>query len=390
MHKLFNLGCKLNQYEGFCLLEKFLYIEDLVIVNTCCVTKEAEVKSFKKYRHAIKKFPKSYIIVTGCLCKLYPEKFSQAHQVIDTTQRNHLIRDVFPAPEKSRYFLKIEDGCNGVCTFCIVSKVRSTIESKPLTDIEKEINWAVSCGYKEIVLVGANIGLYGIDVGLRLTDLLKMLKKVSNLPRVRLSSIEPQFINAELVEILKELPFCRHFHIPIQSADDLVLCRMGRNYDVFHLKKIIDLIRKNFVDVAISGDVIVGFPGEGEEEFLNTYTFVESHPFTHLHIFRYSPRPGTEALTLGDPVPYEEKKRRLWRLKILIAGKNYQFRKGLLNEIFDIIVEKNNGIPSGLTDNYIRVEFDGDYGESSLLHVKITDVTEDRTVGDVVNASRDN
>ena len=383
MPKIFNLGCKLNQYEGFCLLQKFADIKDLVIVNTCCVTKEAEIKSLRKFRQSIKRYPNSKIIATGCACRIYPEKFSAAYQVIDNVQRNYLIKGILPAPEKSKFFLKIEDGCNSNCTYCIVAKVRNKIGSKTINSIKKEIQWAISLDYKEIVLVGANIGLYGIDMGLHLTDLLQALRDIPDLPRIRLSSIEPKFIDSELIKGLKDLSVCRHFHIPIQSADDHILSRMGRGYDAAHLKRSLDLISRNFDDIAIGGDIIVGFPGEGEEEFLNTYKFIESNSFTHLHVFPYSPRPGTEAYDLGDPVLQEEKKRRLWELKNLIAEKNYQFRKNLLGKTFDIIVEKHNGFASGLTDNYIRVEVNSDYDKNTLIKIKINEVSRNKTFGSI-------
>lgn len=363
------------------MLKNFSDIENLVIVNTCCVTKEAEIKSLRKFRQSLKRYPNSKVIATGCACRVYPEKFSAAYQVIDNVQRNSIIKGIFPDPGKARFFLKIEDGCNEKCTYCIVSKVRNKIESKTIDNIKEEIYWAISLGYKEIVLVGANIGLYGIDLGLHLIDLLQALKGIPDLPRIRLSSVEPKFIDAELIQCLKDFPVCRHFHIPIQSADDNILSRMRRGYDAAHLKRSLDLISRNFDDVAIGGDVIVGFPGEGEEEFLNTYKFIESNPFTHLHIFPYSPRPGTEAYDLGDPVLREEKKRRLWELKNLIAEKNYQFRKNLLGKTFNLIVETSADIISGLTDNYIRVEVNGDYDKNTLVKIKITDVSEDKTFG---------
>lgn len=385
MRTLINLGCKLNQYEGSCLIKKFGYIRNLVIVNTCCVTREAVTKSLKKFKQAIKKYPQSTIIATGCTCRLYPEKFSQAHQVIDNIQRLDIINDVLPTPEKSRYFLKIEDGCTEPCTFCIVSKIRNNIQSKSLEKIKTEISWAQSLGYKEIVLVGANIGLYGVDRGLSLTDMVRMLQTIEGLPRIRLSSIEPRFITEELIENLKEIPFCRHFHIPIQSADDYILTQMGRGYDSLHLKRVIGLIKESFVDVAIGGDIIVGFPGEGEKEFLNTYNFVKSTPFTHLHVFPYSPRPLTNSYRLGDPIPHYIKKERLWLLKNLIAEKNFEFRKRILHKTFDIIIENNgNKSLSGLTDNYVRVVVQNGCEKGKPVGVRITDVSKEFTCGVVV------
>jgi threonylcarbamoyladenosine tRNA methylthiotransferase MtaB len=376
---LINLGCKLNQYEGFCLLKKFKHIRNLVVVNTCCVTREAVTKSLKKFNQAMKKYPQSTIIATGCACRLYPEKFSRAHQVIDNIQRLKIINGVLPQPEKSRYFLKIQDGCTEPCTFCIVSKVRDSIQSKSLDNIKTEISWAQSLGYKEIVLVGANIGLYGIDRGLSLIDVARMLQTIKELPRIRLSSIEPRFISEELIEHLQEIPFCRHFHIPIQSADNTILSLMGRPYDRMYLEHIITMIKKHFVDVSIGADIIVGFPHEGEMQFLNTYRFVESNAITHLHIFPYSVRPGTTAEKWGDTVSPTVKKKRLWQLKNLMNEKNYRFRQRLLNQTFEVVLEEHNGTIQGVTDNYIRLNIDTYPIAEKLITVRITDVQKEYT-----------
>jgi threonylcarbamoyladenosine tRNA methylthiotransferase MtaB len=378
---LINLGCKLNQYEGSCLIKKFEHIGNLVIVNTCCVTREAVTKSLRKFNQAVKRYPQSTIIATGCTCRLYPEKFSRAHQVIDNIQRLEIINDVLPTPEKSRYFLKIQDGCTEPCTFCIVSKIRNSIQSKSLEKIKTEITWAQSLGYKEIVFVGANIGLYGVDRGLSLIDMVHMLQKLEDLPRIRLSSIEPRFVNEELIENLKEIPFCRHFHIPIQSADNHTLSLMGRSYDRKYLERIVNMIVKHFEDIAIGADIIVGFPQEGERQFLNTYHFVESNAITHLHVFPYSVRPGTVAEEWGDTVPLNVKKKRLWRLKNLINEKNLRFRQSMLNKIFEVVLEEHNGTVQGVTDNYIRVHIDKHPIREKLIKVRITDVQNDYTFG---------
>ncbi len=305
--------------------------------------------------------------------------------VIDNVVRNQLIKDVFPEPDRARFFLKIEDGCNGECTYCIVSKVRKKIESKPFDCVGKEIRWALAHGYKELVLVGANLGLYGIDMGGKLTDLLRFLHGLPNLPRIRLSSIEPRFVTPELIAHLKDLPVCRHFHIPLQSADDRILLKMGRDYDVGYLTRTIDLITTNFEDVSIGADIIVGFPGEDDENFLSTYRFIESNPLTHLHVFSYSPRPQTAAYNLGDPVKSNAKKERLGQLKDLIHDKYYKFRRGLAGKVFEIITEVKGNIVSGLTDNYIRVYVAGGYEKNRLLAVRITEVTGDKTLGEVVD-----
>jgi threonylcarbamoyladenosine tRNA methylthiotransferase MtaB len=226
--------------------------------------------------------------------------------------------------------------------------------------------------------------LYGIDVELSLVDLLKTLQTVLRLPRIRLSSIEPKYMSTDLIRCLKDLPFCRHFHIPLQSADNTVLERMQRGYTVDHLEQIVEMISSAFSDCAIGGDVIVGFPGECKKEFQSTYSFIETHPLTHLHVFPYSVRPGTVASAFGDPVPHEEKKRRLWLLRALIKEKNYEFRKSLHGKTLSIIVEKDAGVTSGITDNYIRIELGDEYPDRTLQAVMITDVTEDKTFAAVV------
>lgn len=381
MRTIYNIGCKLNQYEGYCLLEKYSAIENLVIVNTCCVTKEAETKSLRKLRFALKTFPGSLVIATGCACRLAREKFSLAHKVIDNVERIQLIQGVYPHQDRSRYFLKIQDGCNEMCTFCIVPTVRDTVVSKPIELVTDEVLWARYCGYQEVVLVGANIGLYGIDTGTRLHDLLKALTTVRDLPRIRLSSIEPKCVDAELIACLKDLPLCRHFHIPLQSADNVILDRMNRGYTVEQLQNIVELIHAHFDDCAIGADVIVGFPGEGEKEFESTYRFVEVNPFTHLHVFPYSQRPGTVASRFGDGVSRQEKRRRLWQLKKLIARKSYAFRKRLRGKKLQIIAEHHEGSVSGVTDNYIRVDTDCDCAERELCAVMITRATPQKTYG---------
>lgn len=379
MQKIINLGCKLNQYEGYCLLEAFSDVQDLVIVNTCCVTREAELNSHKKFRQALRNFPDATIVATGCACRIDPERYAKATYLIDNVDRNTTIKDIMPRPDKTRYFLKIQDGCDMKCSYCIVSKVRSTVESKTVEEIENEVRWAASLKYREIVLVGANIGLYGRDTNTSLDELLVRLHRILGCPRIRISSIEPFFVTAGLVKTMSETSACRHFHIPIQSADDIILKKMNRSYNREHLAKTIQLIAENIPDVAIGADVIVGFPGEGEQEFKNTYEFIRSQPFTHLHVFPYSPRYGTEAFRLGDPVSKKRKKERLWQLRDLIKNKNYEFRMRLLNKEFEVAVEYKNEKCLGLTDNYIKVNIDEQCPRNELVGVLIDRVTEDMT-----------
>lgn len=362
---------------------KYADTNDIIIVNTCCVTKEAETKSLRKFRSAQRRYPAHKIIVTGCACRLDPEKFSPADEVIDNVKRNELIKGIFPKPDKSRYFLKIQDGCNNKCSYCIVAKIRDKVQSKPVRSIINEIDWAVSNGYQEIVFVGANIGLYGHDIKIQFTDMLKKLTGIAKLPRIRLSSLEPNFIDEKLIQCLKDLPFCRHFHIPIQSVDSNVLNMMNRQYNAAYLKRILSLIVNNFNDVAIGADIIVGFPGETGSRFITTYEFIKTHPFTHLHIFPYSPRPLTSAFSLGDPVNLKLKKQRLWQLKDLIKTKNLHFRKQLVGKTFDVIMEGDNPPKKGLTDNYIKIVIKN-AGDVKKTTVRVTHVSSDITEGVII------
>lgn len=379
---LYNLGCKLNQYEGHALCAAFADDADVVIVNTCCVTREAEIKSLRRLRHCRRKYPGKKLVATGCLCLLHPEKFAEADRIISLPDRNKLIDRSFPKPEKSRYFLKIQDGCTEPCTYCIVPRVRPKLESKDIPDILREIAWVRENGFGEVVLVGANIGLYGQEQGRDLAGLIQTLAGHDIQPRVRLSSIEPRFLTPELLSALAALRVCRHFHIPIQSADDSVLKAMGRRGDRSALDLTINRIAKAFPEAAIGADIIVGFPAEDEAAFLRTYEFIREKPFTHLHVFPYSPRPGTQVESLGDPVPAAVKKERRLRLQKLIHDKHLEFRRALAGQILDAVVERNSlGEMSALTDNYLWVRIAGSHPSGARIKVKITVVEPHVTAG---------
>lgn len=371
MCTLFNIGCKLNQYEGYCLQKKFAKDASIFIVNTCCVTEQAAQKSRKKFHQVLKKYPSSTVVVTGCACVLHPDEYAQAHQIIGAPERSRLIENIFPLPPRSRYFLKIQDGCTEPCTYCIVSIIRKTLSSKPIDRIIDEVAWAQKNAYHEIVLVGANIGLYGMDSGKSLERLLAKLTTVKQLPRIRLSSIEPRFITTSLITVMKDLPVCRHFHVPIQSGDDTILSNMGRPYMNRDLRKRINELAHSFSDAAIGIDVIVGFPGEDNGRFLNTQNLIRDLPITHAHVFPYSPRPGTKVYNQGNPVPPQKKKERLWILKHLVADKNLQFRQHIIGREFETIVVRSKPKCIGLTDNYVSVELDHSLGRGTVAQVKI-------------------
>lgn len=385
---LFNLGCKLNQYEGYCLQKKLSTHHDVVIVNTCCVTAEAARKSRKKFHRALRLYPDHKVVATGCACALHPEDYTRAHQIIDTHERNHLIQDVLPEPPRSRYFLKIQDGCTEPCTYCIVSVIRNRLWSKPIARIIAEIAWARAHAFNEIVLVGANIGLYGTDIHSSLAHLLHELAGICDLPRLRLSSIEPRFISDDLIMAMENLPMCRHFHVPVQSGDDKVLARMGRTYTNHDLRERINALVQVFPDAAIGVDVIVGFPDEDDICFSDTKNLMNDLPITHAHVFPYSPRPGTAAFEYGDPVSYGVKKRRLWELKRLVAEKNLRFRQNLVGHDVEVIVIRTSPVGIGLTGNYVPVELDRSLTQGSRAHAHVIGVEHDRTYGTIIESER--
>jgi threonylcarbamoyladenosine tRNA methylthiotransferase MtaB len=372
---LYNLGCKLNQYEGHALCTALTDDADAVIVNTCCVTNEAEIKSRRRLRHARRKYPGRRLIATGCACFLHPEDFTAADRIILLTERNRLIERSYPKPNRSRYFLKIQDGCSEPCTYCIVPRVRPVLESKSYSDIIKEITWAGDNGFREVVLVGANIGLYDRENHRSLTDLIRTLIPLAGPIRFRLSSIEPRFITPELIAALKDLKVCRHFHVPIQSADDAVLKAMGRPGGRFDLEQVVDRLSAAFADCAIGADLIVGFPAEDDAAFERTFEFIQAKPFTHLHVFPYSPRPGTAVQALGDPVPAASKKDRRLRLQTMVRAKNLAFRQAQIGKILDAVMEHDpQGKIYALSDNYLRVRVAGSHPGGARIRIRIDQV----------------
>ena len=248
MTHLVNLGCKLNQYEGHCLLEYFknknpvkdrdLKIEgfsngaNVVIINTCVVTKEAERKSRKRIRQAINQRPKPLVIVSGCLAEQSTLAIDGVDLVLRGEERRFIVEGTFPNPKQTRYFLKIQDGCDSRCSYCIVPIVRGQHCSLPEEKIIQEAKHARDSGYPEIVLTGVNLGAYGKDIGTSLAELLSAMGEIGSLPRLRLSSLEPQFLSLDLIELFTRLPLCRHLHLPLQSADQKVLQIMNRIYDI--------------------------------------------------------------------------------------------------------------------------------------------------------------
>jgi threonylcarbamoyladenosine tRNA methylthiotransferase MtaB len=389
--KFYTLGCKVNQYETQALREQLLdagfeenihKIADICIINTCTVTSQADAESRRIVRKALRHNPNSKIIVTGCWVERDAQEIQricdriqivpnyQKHRIIDVI--NSAIPDSQFLNDKSfiplnisefkghqRAFVKIQDGCNNFCSYCKVPLVRGKSRSRNLNEIATEIKCLVAGGFKEIVLSGICLGDYRHrDIGL--VNLLIALEKIKGRFRIRLSSIEPHLLSAELIErIADSKKICPHLHIPLQSGDNKILKKMNRNYTVEGYLSLIERIKKKIKDVAITTDILVGFPGETEVNFRNTIICLQKILPLRTHIFSFSPRQGTAAFSFKPRIDSSLIKERFNQLKELAIECSYKFRKHFLGKSLTILIEsqvdKNRGFFCGYSENYIRV-----------------------------------
>ncbi len=369
-------GCKVNQAESQ-KWEKELKLKgytvttnpeeaDIWIINTCAVTHKAEVQSRQIIDKAKKTGKKAY--VTGCYVGLCNPEVTENLKVFANFEKGNIIND-FIALNKSdklnisrhRAIVKIQDGCNQFCSYCIVPYLRGTPRSYKFEEILREINDYTSMGIKEIVLSGINIGLYGIDFENKtgLNKLLKALLKETSGFRIRLSSIEVNHIDDEFLEIISDHRICKHLHIPIQHGSDRILNLMNRPYNSIQFLHVIEKILKLYPDIAIGTDVILGFPSETEEDFKKTLQLIEKIEFSYLHVFPYSKRPFTKASQMSEHIPENIKKERAnYLIKIGKKKKSEYIKKFLGSELEVIFENKKNGFFSGTSDNYIKCFID--------------------------------
>ena len=369
MVRVITVGCRLNQAEGNRLANLSLVLEqnsvlgsDLIIVNTCAVTREATSTSWKMIRRCINnsilKNKNSKLIVTGCLATIERDKMLSTpgiDAVITQKEKVDLLElNKNPAAllnnNRSRPNVKIQDGCPNQCSFCIACTIRGKPKSVVPRAVLDEITVLSNAGYQEIVLTGLNLGSYGIDIDYSLAELLESFDY--NSYRIRLSSIEPETITDELLDLWQTKRLCRHLHIPLQSGDDRILKQMRRKYTVDEYRRLFNKVFERISGVNIGADVIVGFPGEDEPAFNNTLKLIEELPLGYLHVFPYSPRPGTESAKFIDNVKPEEKKERVRILREISIRKRQLLKNQFINRTLEVVAEENN---IGLTDNYIRV-----------------------------------
>ncbi|MGD7053634.1 tRNA (N(6)-L-threonylcarbamoyladenosine(37)-C(2))-methylthiotransferase MtaB [Sutcliffiella horikoshii] len=400
------LGCKVNHYETEAIWQlfkannyertEFEGTADVYVINTCTVTNTGDKKSRQVIRRAIRKNPDAVICVTGCYAQTSPaeimaipgvdvvvgtqdrvkmldyiEQFKQERQPINGVGNIMKARvyeelDVPAFTDRTRASLKIQEGCNNFCTFCIIPWARGLMRSRDPQEVVTQAQQLVDAGYKEIVLTGIHTGGYGEDMkDYNFAMLLRELdEKVEGLKRIRISSIEASQITDEVIEVLNNSDkIVRHLHIPIQSASNTVLKRMRRKYTMEFFAERLDRLKEALPGLAITSDVIVGFPGETEEEFMETYNFIKEHKFSELHVFPYSKRTGTPAARMTDQVDEEVKNERVHRLIALSDQLAKEYASTFEEEVLEVIPEEiykeaaDQGLYVGYTDNYLKVVF---------------------------------
>ena len=291
--------------------------------------------------------------------------------------------------EHSRAFVKVQEGCNESCTFCIVPQTRGVSRSRSPASVLAQVRMLAAAGYVEVVLTGVHLGDYGLDLPERrrmLPELIESILEIEEVQRFRLSSIEPASLSDEIITLMSESSkFARHFHIPFQSGSDSVLARMKRRYRAGEFADLLMRISERVPGCGIGADVICGFPGETDEDFLRTFDCVEGLPISYLHAFTYSPRPGSEAEHFTDQVPPEIRKRRTRALKRLSSEKHRRFAQRHVGQVVDVLLEptRRGGIAriGGWTDNYLRVDLGKGEADARLESVRITGLSEDGLTG---------
>ena len=399
--KLITLGCKVNFYESNALREMFLEAgfsenekePDVVVINTCSVTAVADQKSRQIIRRHKRNHPNAIIVVMGCYSQKnaeYIEKECGGNIIVGTSNRSKIIDFInkylkdkkniiaidkdtrklsyesFPVhitPDSTRAYIKVEDGCNNFCSYCTIPYTRGVARSRPKQEIIDEITYLISKGYKEFVLSGIHTAHYGVDLeNETFSDLLEEIANIPGLYRVRISSIEESEIDDKMIALLGKYPnIANHLHMPLQSGSSSVLKRMNRKYNVDDFLKKVERIREVRPDIAITTDVIVGFPGETDKEFEETFNFIKKVNFSELHVFPFSARENTPAWYMKDKVAPEVKQERVRRLIALSDELNKAYYDRFKGQELEVILEERNkatGLLSGFTSNYLKLSAD--------------------------------
>lgn len=424
---LHTLGCKVNYAETAQLTDKFEQLgykieefgnkSDIIIINTCSVTNNADVEARKIIRRVKRNFPDSFLGVMGCYAQLKPDELAKIDEVDgvfgqrekfrvpsiihnylngEMTQVNVSCIEDLPfetavtsdTDSRTRAFLKLQDGCNYFCSFCTIPYARGRSRSLDFKSIPRQFQKVIESGYREVVISGINLGDYKTKTGENFTDLIRFIAESDYKLRVRISSLEPNLLSDEIIDIVsKSDKFCNHFHIPLQSGSSEILRKMKRRYKAEYYKELVYKIKDKIPNCGIGVDVIVGFPGESELHFLETYDLLTEIPISYLHCFTYSERDNTPAIKYPNPVSIETRKIRTNILRDLSIAKKNDFYKSQIGKILEVIPESQDtdNMWKSWSDNYVRVKFEAEPNqEKNITKVQITHTDSEFATGVLV------
>lgn len=420
------LGCKLNYSESSTIARRFIEkgyrrvkvnrSADVYVINTCSVTENANRDCRKFVRKILKQTPNAFVIVTGCYAQLKPDEVADipgVNAVIGTEDKPKILENIsnfniksdvlvchseisdsiefspsFSINDRTRSFLKVQDGCDYNCTFCTIPNARGLSRNQSIIKNLQSIQKIEEYGVKEIVLTGVNIGDFGKSTGESFLNLIRELDSNSTIPRLRISSIEPNLLTDEIIQFVADSEkYLPHFHIPLQSGSDKILRKMRRRYRKSEYAGRINTIKSTIPDCAVGVDVIVGFPDETENDFMETFEFLSELDISYLHVFTYSERDNTPAAVMNHTVHREIRMERSKILRKLSKEKLSAFIKGQSGQVRNVLIEsKNNGFLSGLTDNYIRIQTVGNESFlNTIQKVKITQNLGSSALGQIMN-----
>jgi threonylcarbamoyladenosine tRNA methylthiotransferase MtaB len=434
--KIVTLGCRVNQYESAYIQERLLKAGwrlaegpapgDVIVVNTCTVTQGAAHQSRQVVRKAVRQNPGAFVVVTGCHVQIQADEVASIAGV-GMVYGNHakerlpdrlmeairlrreaipLIKEVPTPPsamdpmpisrfsERARAHLKIQDGCQSFCSYCIVPFARGPCRSLPPSDVIQALRRLTDMGYPEVVLTGIHLGKYGADLGegFGLHRILTLIRDEKMPLRIRLSSLDPLEIHEDLIDLVaSEAWLCRHFHIPLQSGDKGILRAMNRHYEPDDFAYLVARVKEKIPMASIGADVMVGFPGEDEQAFENTFSLIRDLPVSYLHVFPFSRRKGTAACDLANQIPPQVIKSRAAGLRALGSEKRTGFYRSCVGGTFMVVSEgwlsEERGLARGMTDNYVPVRFcSSQPHEGELVAVKVEQVTKDGVTGTCLGA----
>lgn len=425
---IITLGCKVNQYESEAVEELFLQKgyekaqtnADIYVINTCTVTNMSDRKSRQMISKARRDNPNAIVAVMGCYSQVKPEEVAEIEgvdivlgsrnkeEVVDLCEdilQNKDAIDKIIAPsetktyeeleisnqtEMTRAYIKIQDGCNMYCSYCLIPYARGNIVSRDIDSIVEETKRLADNGFKEIVLTGIHVASYGkdFDSDITLIDVIEAVASVEGIERIRLSSMEPRHISLDFLERMKATgKACDHFHLSLQSGSDDILKAMNRKYDRKIYKEKVDLIREVFPNAGLTTDIIVGFPGESQENHEETMDFVDEIKFAKTHLFKYSPREGTRAAKMTGQVDGNIKKQRLHDLEKIEEKNRMAFLEEQIGKVLEVLIESKSdleGYSGGYSTNYLKVNVRNHIPANTIASVKITDIIKGELVGEIV------